>query len=111
MKKKLISKLILIIFTSITFFIFIFNSNVNAANIENENYTLEEFLNSEEKIMMYDAKTGETTEVNTEELKQNINSSEDASILKPYTRNIYQSKFAFNSPLRLRFRFFCRKST
>ena len=68
-------KLIITLLGSIAFSILIFSHNVNAASINSTDYTLDEILNSEDKIMQYDAITGETTEVDMEELKTILKSS------------------------------------
>lgn len=71
--KNLITKcLITLLFISM-FLTFNVNFNVQASNEKQTNSTLEEFLNTDEKIMMYDARTNETKEVNMEEVKANLN--------------------------------------
>ena len=49
---------------SLTFLILIVNHKTYATTSEQSSPTLDEILNSEQKIMKYDARTNETTEVN-----------------------------------------------
>ena len=66
---------------SLTFLILIVNHKTYATTSEQSSPTLDEILNSEQKIMKYDARTNETTEVNIEELRQIVaqknNTNED----------------------------------
>lgn len=71
--KNLITKCLIIMLSISMFVIFDVNYNVQASNEEQTNSTLEEFLNTDEKIMMYDSRTNETKEVNIEEVKANLN--------------------------------------
>ena len=78
MKKNLISKCLVALLFSCLFLLLNFNYNVEASTNEQEKITsVEEFLDTDEKIIKYDSRTNETTEVDTEELKKellNINS-------------------------------------
>lgn len=67
MKKNLVTKVLGALIISITFLIFITNYNVEATSS-----ILNETLEAEEKIMEYDAITGETREVDMKELRQII---------------------------------------
>ncbi len=59
-----------LLFLSFLFIILLGNINVNASTVENETSRLNEILDSKERIMKYDAITGETTEVDIEELQE-----------------------------------------
>lgn len=89
MKKNLITKLFTALLISVAFSILIANHNVEAANLEQTHSTVNEILNTEEKIMKYDAITNETTEVDVEELRQiftlqdNMN-QDNSNSLSPY---------------------------
>ena len=66
---KLVTTLLIILMFSLSISIF----SVSAATTEEitENQTVEEVV-QEEKILMYDAETGETTEIDMEQIRQNI---------------------------------------
>ncbi len=68
MNRNLISKIFIILLILSTSLMCFFTSNAHAVNVKQEDYQLE----SDEKIMEYDAITNETKEVNMEELKQLI---------------------------------------
>ncbi len=104
MKKNLMLKICITLLMSIAFSMFFFNHNVNAVSPENQDYELEEILNSEEKIMMYDATTGETTEVNMEELEKSVAHLKNVAISKPCNE---VTRSTFSLPLRLRFCIVC----
>ena len=81
MRKKLFTKLYITLLISAMFLILILTSNVRAVNTEEglsvlEEVSEEEVIDTEEssyveeKIMEYDARTGTTTEVDMEELRQ-----------------------------------------
>ena len=74
MRKQLFTKFFAVLLISITFSMLIMTGNVQAMTQEQTNQDLNEILETEEKIMMYDAKTNETTEVDVEELKQVLSS-------------------------------------
>ncbi len=73
MKEKLIRKLFITLLVSCVFSAFIINNGVKAASTEEINDEISENLIVEDKIMKYDARTNEITEVSMEELQQ-INS-------------------------------------
>lgn len=65
---KLVTTLLIILMFSLSISIF----SVSATTEEiTENQTVEEVV-QEEKILMYDAETGETTEIDMEQIRQNI---------------------------------------
>lgn len=70
MKKNDTKKLVILLLMLTIFAIFIVNNNVMAASIEETQDEQEIIIEPEDKIMMYDAKTNETTEVDMEELRQ-----------------------------------------
>lgn len=70
MRKKVMKKFLATMLITIMFVLFTMNSSAFAVNKEETNYTVDEILTSNEKIMKYDVMTGETTEVDIEELKQ-----------------------------------------
>lgn len=83
MVTKSIKKILIALLVVFAFFTINFRGyDVKAASIDQEIYSLDEIFNTEEKIMMYDATTGETTEVNMEKLRQDAISlfREDGSI-------------------------------
>ena len=79
MKKNLLMKISFIFLFIVMLFLCFGKSNVYATSTEiiddvkdNNTIMLDENLNADEKIMKYDAITGETTEVNMQEIKQLI---------------------------------------
>lgn len=79
MRKKLITKLVALLLIISTFSIIIANNDVKAVNTSNTVKTKDYFnldLDPDEKIMEYDAMTGETREVDMEEVRERIEVSE-----------------------------------
>lgn len=74
MKRQLFKKLFAVILISSIFSMLIMTGNVQASSQEQTNPSLNEILETEEKIMRYDARTNETTEVDVGELKQVLTS-------------------------------------
>ena len=70
MKRNLKRKFWIALVISIAISILVITSDVQAESEEQANSNLNESLETEEKIMMYDSKTNETTEVDIQELKQ-----------------------------------------
>ncbi len=70
MKKNDTKKLVILLLMLTIFAIFIVNNNVMAATIEETQDEQEIIIEPKDKIMMYDAKTNETMEVDMEELRQ-----------------------------------------
>jgi V8-like Glu-specific endopeptidase len=104
MKKNLITKLSITLLISIAFSILIVNYNVEATNSEQTNITLNEILNTEEKIMKYDAITNKTTEVDVEELKeivtlQSNKNAEDNYSLTSYNPSLNSEVYSSKIPL------------
>lgn len=90
MDKKIITKtLITILLATLFTFIISNKSNVKGSNFdtsENSNSAFNEIIDTEEKIMMYDAKTQETTEVDMDALKQ-------VSLQKNVNQNLYRTSY------------------
>lgn len=90
MKKIFIKVLTILVIISIS--ILIINGCVQATSEEQTKPELNEILESEEKIMMYDARTNETTEVDMEQLRKElarknsskIKTTQDSIRLEPY---------------------------
>ncbi len=78
MKRQLFRKLFAVVLISIIFSMLIMTSNVQAMTPKITGPNLNEILETEEKIMMYDAKTDETKEVDVEELRQVLSSQNKA---------------------------------
>ena len=78
MKRQLFRKLFAVVLISIIFSMLIMTSNVQAMTPKTTGPNLNEILETEEKIMMYDAKTDETKEVDVEELRQVLSSQNKA---------------------------------
>lgn len=70
--KKIFIKKILVVLLLMSFGTIINNGCVQATGEEQINPDLNEILESEEKIMMYDAKTNKTTEVDMEQLRNEL---------------------------------------
>lgn len=87
MKKNFIIKIFTILFIS-TILILICNHKVMATNFDEENNTLTDTLNSETKIMEYDAITNETREVDMQELRE---------VLKQQNKSYGQNNFSIPS--------------
>lgn len=74
MKRRIILKMFILIVLSSMFSLIINVNNVKATMEEQSNtVTIEQILNTEDKIMEYDAKTNTTREVDMEALRQNLN--------------------------------------
>ena len=90
MDKKIITKTLITILLATLFTVIISNkSNVKGSNFdtsENSNSAFNEIIDTEEKIMMYDAKTQETTEVDMDALKQ-------VSLQKNVNQNLYRTSY------------------
>lgn len=73
MKRKFVTKLLITLVATLMLLISNFSyCSVKAVNETEQNYSLDEIFNTDEKIMMYDATTDETTEVNMQELRQEV---------------------------------------
>lgn len=74
MRRNFIKKILIVLLLIVLLLesLEIFFNNVQATVQELETPTLNEILESEEKIMMYDARTNETTEVDMEQLRQTV---------------------------------------
>ena len=70
MEKNLVKSVFEILLPTIVFGIIICNSHVYATDFEEIN--LEKIISTDEKIMKYDSKTGETTEVDMEDLREKL---------------------------------------
>ena len=79
MERNLLKKFFTVLLIGIIFSLIISLNNVQATNQEPVNINLNEVIESEEKIMLYDAKTNETTEVDMEQLKQTLESQVNTS--------------------------------
>ena len=92
MKKNFLTKLLIVLLLTIMTATLVFSTNVRATSMDvngKKTYVVDEFLDEEsfteaqstqeEKIMMYDATTGETTEIDMDNLAQKIATT--------YTRN------------------------
>lgn len=95
MERKVISKLFLALLMTIIVSLIFVSNDVKATSSDDITLALEEVLNTEDKIMKYDAKTKKTTEVDIEELKKElmlqrgINQNEIYSLnsYTPYNKN------------------------
>lgn len=88
MSRKFFTKLFTIM-SIVTFFVLMINSYVQA-NTLNQNSSMLDELNEDEKIMKYDATTQQTTEVDMEELREVLShkktaTSNNSYSTKPYT--------------------------
>lgn len=72
MKKNFITRLMVLLLMGIAFSILFTTNSVQATSQEQTNSSVNDILASEEKIMKYDARTNQTTQVDMEELKQVI---------------------------------------
>lgn len=63
------AKMLIILLISVMYAMFFLNT-VKATSIEQIDFDIDRILEAEEKIMKYDARTNEITEVNMEELEQ-----------------------------------------
>lgn len=71
--KRLFTKLLFVLFIVVAFFIIVFQKDVHASTEEVEDI-FDETIKNSGKIMMYDAITDETTEVDMEEIRQLLKS-------------------------------------
>lgn len=81
MEKKSMSKIFYLLLLIALLFIIFGEANVSASSYENAEYFTNTDLNEieEVKIMKYDAKTDETTEVDMDEIKQILANSKEES--------------------------------
>ena len=75
MKKNLLSKFLVSLLLVSMFLLMQNTHNVSAVSTEQTNNELSNFFDTDEKIMMYDSRTNETTEVNMSEIKQTLASN------------------------------------
>lgn len=105
MKRSFVKKLLILLLILTTFMIFIVNNNVMAANIEETKDNpdeLEILIEPEDKIMKYDARTNETTEVDMEEIRQALSSkanSNKTTTNLPSANLLKFNKFSMNNKL------------
>lgn len=101
MKKNMTAKVLIILLIGIMFAM-LFKNTVKATSIEQIDYDIDKILETEEKIMKYDARTNEITEVNMEELEQvlkmkkNINSEIPYSTMPYIPNEIYSDNAKIN---------------
>ena len=84
MNKKNIVRFLFLLGICVIVSICVPNYNVKATSLEENISVLDEKKNTEEKIMMYDAVTKETTEVDMEELKKVIKAQNNTNSIKSY---------------------------
>ncbi|MCI8362026.1 MAG: hypothetical protein HFJ41_02615 [Clostridia bacterium] len=96
MKNKLTTKLFCILLITVTFLTLFFTSNVQATSLNEADAKLNEIMNTEDKIMKYDVRSDETTEVDIQELRQII-SRKNYSTNISHTEGYIPSKYIQSS--------------